>query len=382
MSIASEADQQPRSERPRGPPTTFHSAVRAEHHHGLPGACSAAEGGAARRAGRGLLAARARRAGHADARDAARARGVPSFSLIHDPGKRLVHCGCHDVGPPSKGEPMATPAPAARPSTARASGSTTSRASSSRTVTSRHSSSEGIVGVTSNPTIFQAAIAEGDAYDEQIRELSAEHDDPKEIFWLLARDDIRDACDVLRPTFGRGQPQGRLGLARGRPAARVRRQKTASRGQAPARRSSTGPTSSSRSRRPRTASTRSRRRSRRHPGQRHADLLARAPPRGHPRVLPRPQALRRRRRRSVAARLGRLVLRLARRLRGRQAPRRDRRPRGAQGHARDRQRQARVPGVPGGVARAPSGRRWPPRARRRSGRCGPRPRPRTRPTAT
>jgi transaldolase len=60
---------------------------------------------------------------------------------------------------------------------------------------------QGVVGVTSNPTIFQAAIAEGDAYDDQIRELSAEHDDPKEIFWLLARDDIRDACDVLRPVY-------------------------------------------------------------------------------------------------------------------------------------------------------------------------------------
>src|SRR3954469_18573134 len=59
----------------------------------------------------------------------------------------------------------------------------------------------GVVGVTSNPTIFQGAIAEGDAYDDQIRELSADHDDPKEIFWLLARDDIRDACDVLLPTF-------------------------------------------------------------------------------------------------------------------------------------------------------------------------------------
>ena len=33
---------------------------------------------------------------------------------------------------------------------------------------------DGVVGVTSNPTIFQGAIAEGDAYDDQIRELSAE----------------------------------------------------------------------------------------------------------------------------------------------------------------------------------------------------------------
>src|SRR3954468_13765577 len=63
----------------------------------------------------------------------------------------------------------------------------------------------GVVGVTSNPTIFQGAIAEGDAYDEQIRELSADHEDPKEIFWLLARDDIRDACDVLRPVWDEGK---------------------------------------------------------------------------------------------------------------------------------------------------------------------------------
>src|SRR3954453_3381012 len=63
---------------------------------------------------------------------------------------------------------------------------------------------QGIVGVTSNPTIFQSAIAEGDAYDDQIRELSKELDDPKEIFWQLAKDDIRDACDVLRKTWDDG----------------------------------------------------------------------------------------------------------------------------------------------------------------------------------
>src|SRR4051795_10379263 len=63
----------------------------------------------------------------------------------------------------------------------------------------------GVVGVTSNPTIFQAAIAEGDAYDDQIRELSGEYDDPKEIFWQLAKDDIRDACDILRSIWDDGE---------------------------------------------------------------------------------------------------------------------------------------------------------------------------------
>jgi transaldolase len=64
---------------------------------------------------------------------------------------------------------------------------------------------QGVMGVTSNPTIFQGAIAEGDAYDEQIRELSAEVDDPTEIFWQLAKDDIRDACDILRPVWDEGK---------------------------------------------------------------------------------------------------------------------------------------------------------------------------------
>ena len=63
---------------------------------------------------------------------------------------------------------------------------------------------DGVVGVTSNPTIFQGAIAEGDAYDEQIKELSATESEPKEIFLALARDDIRAACDVLRSVWDEG----------------------------------------------------------------------------------------------------------------------------------------------------------------------------------
>ncbi|HEY1510917.1 MAG TPA: transaldolase [Solirubrobacteraceae bacterium] len=63
---------------------------------------------------------------------------------------------------------------------------------------------DGIVGVTSNPTIFQGAIAEGHAYDDQLREVLEREDDPKEVFLALAREDIRDACDLLRPAFDRG----------------------------------------------------------------------------------------------------------------------------------------------------------------------------------
>jgi transaldolase len=63
---------------------------------------------------------------------------------------------------------------------------------------------DGILGVTSNPTIFQGAIADGDAYDEQMREILQSESDPKKVFLALARDDIRDACDELRQVFDRG----------------------------------------------------------------------------------------------------------------------------------------------------------------------------------
>ncbi len=63
---------------------------------------------------------------------------------------------------------------------------------------------EGVVGVTSNPTIFQGAIAEGSAYDEQIKAVSATESEPKEIFLALARDDIRTACDELKRVWDEG----------------------------------------------------------------------------------------------------------------------------------------------------------------------------------
>jgi len=63
---------------------------------------------------------------------------------------------------------------------------------------------DGVVGVTSNPTIFQGAIAEGNAYDDQIRELvSSDESEPKEIFIALATQDVQNACDILRPVFDR-----------------------------------------------------------------------------------------------------------------------------------------------------------------------------------
>ncbi len=62
-------------------------------------------------------------------------------------------------------------------------------------------SEDAVVGVTSNPTIFQKALAEGDWYDEQLRVAAEQIDDPVELFLALAQEDIRDACDLLEPVW-------------------------------------------------------------------------------------------------------------------------------------------------------------------------------------
>ncbi|WP_198961923.1 transaldolase [Pseudonocardia sp. MH-G8] len=64
---------------------------------------------------------------------------------------------------------------------------------------------QGLAGVTSNPTIFQGAIADSDDYSEQMREVLRAESDAKEIFLALARRDIQAACDLLRPVFDRGE---------------------------------------------------------------------------------------------------------------------------------------------------------------------------------
>jgi transaldolase len=66
---------------------------------------------------------------------------------------------------------------------------------------------DAVVGVTSNPTIFQKAMAEGDWYDEQLREVLEGEDDSKEIFLQLAVRDIQEACDLLRTAWDEGEGQ-------------------------------------------------------------------------------------------------------------------------------------------------------------------------------
>ena len=65
---------------------------------------------------------------------------------------------------------------------------------------------DAVVGVTSNPTIFQKAISQGDRYDAQLKELlESGETDPKEIFLQLSSHDIADACDLLRKVWDEGQ---------------------------------------------------------------------------------------------------------------------------------------------------------------------------------
>jgi transaldolase len=63
---------------------------------------------------------------------------------------------------------------------------------------------DAVTGVTSNPTIFQKAMAEGDWYDDQLRQVLAEQDDLKEIFLQLAIADIEEACDLFRSVWDEG----------------------------------------------------------------------------------------------------------------------------------------------------------------------------------
>ncbi|WP_163274538.1 transaldolase [Cellulomonas iranensis] len=59
----------------------------------------------------------------------------------------------------------------------------------------------GVVGVTTNPTIFASALAHGDAYDAQLRTLAADGAAVEEAVLRITTDDVRDACDVLRPVY-------------------------------------------------------------------------------------------------------------------------------------------------------------------------------------
>jgi transaldolase len=71
---------------------------------------------------------------------------------------------------------------------------------------------DAVVGVTSNPTIFQKAISKGSAYDEQLEELLEHETDPKEIFLQLAVRDVEAALDLLTPVHEASPQDGYVSL--------------------------------------------------------------------------------------------------------------------------------------------------------------------------
>ena len=67
---------------------------------------------------------------------------------------------------------------------------------------------DAVVGLTSNPTIFQKAISQGNAYDEQLRELLDQEDDPKEIFLQLSARDVEAALELFAPVHEQSPEDG------------------------------------------------------------------------------------------------------------------------------------------------------------------------------
>src|SRR4028119_2390089 len=90
-----------------------------------------------------------------------------------------------------------------------------------------------VVGVTTNPSIFQKALSDGAAYDEQVRDLALRGTDVGEAIRMLTTYDVRWACDVLKEVYDRTDgvdgrvstevdPPAAPDAARPRPAARGR----------------------------------------------------------------------------------------------------------------------------------------------------------------
>ncbi len=69
-----------------------------------------------------------------------------------------------------------------------------------------------VVGVTTNPTIFAAALADGERYDDQVRRLAADGADVSKATFELTTEDVRNACDIMRPTYDADHKDGRVSI--------------------------------------------------------------------------------------------------------------------------------------------------------------------------
>ncbi len=72
---------------------------------------------------------------------------------------------------------------------------------------------KGVVGVTTNPTIFANSITQGDAYADQVKGLATAGKSVDEAVFAITTDDVRNACDVLRPIYdATGGQDGRVSI--------------------------------------------------------------------------------------------------------------------------------------------------------------------------
>jgi transaldolase len=62
---------------------------------------------------------------------------------------------------------------------------------------------DGLMGMTSNPTIFERAMAHSEDYDDDIRALIPDTKDPLEIYERLSQQDVRRAADIFMPVYQR-----------------------------------------------------------------------------------------------------------------------------------------------------------------------------------
>ena len=69
-----------------------------------------------------------------------------------------------------------------------------------------------VVGITTNPTIFATALADGERYDDQIRKLAADGADVSKATFELTTEDVRNACDIMRPTYDADHKDGRVSI--------------------------------------------------------------------------------------------------------------------------------------------------------------------------
>src|SRR3954466_2708564 len=70
-----------------------------------------------------------------------------------------------------------------------------------------------VVGVTTNPSIFQAALSHGERYDAQIRELAGLGADRDQAVRVITTDDVRNACELMRPAYdASGTVDGRVSI--------------------------------------------------------------------------------------------------------------------------------------------------------------------------